>query len=245
MQMNWRLFFFLSLTLLSGFTDSFTEDLKAGPDLSRLISIDRMIIRTPLLRGDQWQDGGHSLYGFGEVHEATTIITDNTLTNRQATDPEQTLLVAGKKKANLIRSLVATLVIIGVALLPKGIMIYYVWRKSRTRQPNEQNDTQAELLGDSDEEEIRNLAIHHDPLFLDRFRHTYPEFTRKLLQKHPTLLKSDFLLCAMVFLDFSSKEIATYTFLQHRSVQTKKSRLRKKMQLPPTTDLYQYLRSIA
>jgi len=203
-----------------------------------------MIIRTPLLRGNQLHGGAHSLYGFREVHEATTIITDNTFTNRQTTDHGQTLLVAGKKKANLIRSLVATMVIIGVALLPKGIMIYYVWRKSRTRQQNEQNDTQVELLGDSDEE-IRNLAIHHDPLFLDRFRHTYPEFTRKLLQKHPALLKSDFLLCAMVFLDFSSKEIATYTFLQHRSVQTKKGRLRKKMQLPPTTDLYQYLRSIA
>lgn len=244
MQMNWRLFFFLSLSLLSCFTDPFTVDLQAGTCLLRLISIDRMITGNALQYGEQVHGVAQRLYVFGAVHEVTPVNSDNTLTNPQTADREQTLLVSGKKKTNMIRSLIATMVIIGVALLPKGIMIYYVWRKSRTKQHDEENDTQAELTGDIYEEEIRDLAMKNDPLFLDRFRHTYPEFTRKLLQKHPTLLKSDFLLCAMVFLDFSSKEIATYTFLQHRSVQTKKGRLRKKMQLPPSTDLYWYLRSI-
>ena len=245
MQMNWRLFFFLCLSLMSSFTDPFTEDLKAGTDLSRLPSIDRMITGNALQYGEQVYGVIQQLYGLGEIHEVTPILTDNTSTTTRTTDHGQTVPVAGKKRANMIRSLIATMVIIGVALLPKGIMIYYVWRKSHARQPDDAKETQAELTGGIDEEEIRNLAIKNDPLFLDRFRHAYPEFTRKLLQKHPTLLKSDVLLCAMVFLDFSAKEIATYTFLQHRSVQTKKGRLRKKMQLPPTTDLYQYLRSIA
>ncbi len=245
MQMNWRLFFFLSLSLLSGFADPFTEDIKAGIDLSRLISIDLTTTGNLLNPVDRMPGVVDRLYRFGEVHEASPILTDNTFTNPQTTDHGQTLLVAGKKKAHLIRSLVATLVIIGVALLPKGIMIYYVWRKSRTRQPDDGKDRQAEPTGDIYDEEIRNLAMKNDPLFLDRFRHTYPEFTRKLLHKHPTLLKSELLLCAMVFLDFSSKEIAAYSYLQHRSVQTKKSRLRKKMQLPSTIDLYTYIRSFA
>lgn len=179
MQMNWRLFFFLSLSVSSGLMNPFTEDLKAGMNLP------------------------------------------------------------------LIRSLITTLVIIGVVLMPKGIMIYIIWRKSRKKQIDEGKNKQAELTVDIYYEEIRNLAIKNDPVFLERFQEAYPDFTRRLLQKHPTLLKSEFSLCTMIFLNFSSKEIATYTFLQHRSVQTKKGRLRKKMQLSSSTDLYKYIRSFA
>lgn len=244
--MNWRLLFILSLSLLSGFIDPFTENLDVGLDLPCLSDNELMTTKDPSHLMDRIHNEKERFYGVAGIHEETQIISDNTLTNRRTRDRGQNLLIlSGKKNANLIRSMISVMVIIGVALLPKGIMIYIIWRKSRSKQIDEEKDLPAELMPGIYEEEIRNLAIRNDPVFLDRFRQTYPEFTRKLLQKHPKLLKSELMLCAFVFLDFSSKEIATYTFLQHRSVQTKKGRLRKKLQLSSSTDLYKYIRSFA
>ena len=82
-----------------------------------------------------------------------------------------------------------------------------------------------------------------NPIFLKQFAEVYPDFIQRILYKHPQLSKSELTLIAMIFLNFSSKEIAEYTFIQHRSVLTNKSRLRKKMQLSSYMDLYRYIKS--
>ena len=89
------------------------------------------------------------------------------------------------------------------------------------------------------------LAKANDPLFSIRFQETYPEFTHNLFKKHPDLIKGEFLLCAMIFLNYSSKQIAEYTQVKHRSIQTRKSRLRKKMNLFPEVDLHYYMKTFA
>lgn len=86
-------------------------------------------------------------------------------------------------------------------------------------------------------------AKNNDPTLLEQFQGTYPAIIRKLWQINAGLTQSDLSLCAYIYLGFSSKEIAKYTFMQHRSVQTKKSRLRKKLHLEPEADLYLFLRS--
>lgn len=149
-------------------------------------------------------------------------------------------------KVEVTGALFIFLVILLLALIPKGILIYYTWRKSGEKHKSEIKETvitHPEPKIDSHFQDIRELAIKNDPLFLERFTEVYPNFTQQIMKKHPDLLKSELSLCAMIFLNFSSKEIAEYTFIQHRSVQTKKSRLRKKMHLFPSTDLYSYIRS--
>lgn len=149
-------------------------------------------------------------------------------------------------KIEMTGTLFVILVIGFLTLMPKGILILYAWRKSKKNRHSENNDTltrETEPKIDLYFEEIRELAINNDPLFLKRFTEVYSDFIRRILETHPGLLKSELSLCAMIFLNFSSKEIAEYTFIQHRSVQTNKSRLRKKMQLTSSTDLYQYIRS--
>ncbi|MEF9478878.1 hypothetical protein OWR28_15180 [Chryseobacterium sp. 1B4] len=44
----------------------------------------------------------------------------------------------------------------------------------------------------------------------------------------------------MLKLHFTSKEIASYTLVQHRSVQQKKYRIRKKLNIPKETDIYHF-----
>lgn len=94
-------------------------------------------------------------------------------------------------------------------------------------------------------DEVLMLARKNDPAFLTRFQEVYPDFSRNLLTKHPDIVSTEFSFCAMIFLNLSSKEIAQYTFIEHRSVQTKKTRLRKKLGVSPGVDLYHYLQSLA
>lgn len=93
--------------------------------------------------------------------------------------------------------------------------------------------------------EIIELAKTNKPAFLKRFQEIYPEPTKRLLKKHPYLTNSELNLAAMIFLNFTSKEIATYTYVEHRTVQTKKNRLRKKLNLPSGASLELYLISFA
>jgi DNA-binding CsgD family transcriptional regulator len=48
----------------------------------------------------------------------------------------------------------------------------------------------------------------------------------------------------MLKLRFSSKEIANYTFVQHKSVQQKKYRIRKRLNIPAETDIYDFFENV-
>lgn len=94
-------------------------------------------------------------------------------------------------------------------------------------------------------EQIIQLAKKNDVGFLALFQETYPEVCQQLLKINANLSPSDLSFCAMIWLGFSSKEMAQYSSMEHRSVQTKKYRLRKKLHLEAQTDLYQFIRSIS
>jgi tetratricopeptide (TPR) repeat protein len=81
--------------------------------------------------------------------------------------------------------------------------------------------------------------------FFPKFQETYPELCEELLKINSNLSRSDLAFCALIWLGFSSKEIAQSISMEHRSVQTKKYRIRKKLNLESETDLYRFFRSIS
>lgn len=81
-------------------------------------------------------------------------------------------------------------------------------------------------------EEVIGLAKKNDSAFLLKFRELHPDFISALLKINPDLENSELAFCAMLKLRFSSKEIADYTFVQHKSVQQKKYRIRKDLISP-------------
>ncbi len=93
-------------------------------------------------------------------------------------------------------------------------------------------------------ENIIQLAKEKKTDFFPKFQEAYPELCNELLKINSNLSKSDLSFCAMIWLGFSSKEIAQYISMEHRSVQTKKYRIRKKLNLEAETDLYRFFRSI-
>ncbi|PTT34250.1 hypothetical protein DBR28_13745 [Chryseobacterium sp. HMWF028] len=93
-------------------------------------------------------------------------------------------------------------------------------------------------------EEVIQLAKNNDTEFLTRFQEVYPELIPRLLKIEPQLLNTELKFCALLFLNFSTKDIAAYTFVQPQSVQTRKNRLRKKLGIPSNVDIYVWMKNI-
>ncbi|MGX9985050.1 hypothetical protein [Soonwooa purpurea] len=98
---------------------------------------------------------------------------------------------------------------------------------------------------DNNFEELINLAKKNAPEFFIIFSETYPEFVDALKKSYPQLTSSELSFCAMLYMNFSSKDIAEYTFVTLRAVQIRKNRLRKKLYIDSNIDLYQWIRALA
>ncbi len=78
-------------------------------------------------------------------------------------------------------------------------------------------------------------------MFLEAFNNADQQFLTKLNKKHPNLSPNDIKLCAYLRLNLSSKEIAPLLNISTRSVEIKRYRLRKKMNLEHDENLTEYI----
>jgi tetratricopeptide (TPR) repeat protein len=81
-------------------------------------------------------------------------------------------------------------------------------------------------------EEIVALAKRDLSIFYAKFQEVFPNFSKRIVEVAPTLVLSELQLCAYLKLNFSTKEIAIYTKSSVESINQKKYRLRKKMNIP-------------
>ncbi|MDO6601058.1 triple tyrosine motif-containing protein [Tenacibaculum sp. 1_MG-2023] len=81
-------------------------------------------------------------------------------------------------------------------------------------------------------------------LFKEAFNNADKDFIKKIKLKHTVLTPNDLRLCAYLRLNLSSKEIAPLLNISPRSVEIKRYRLRKKMNLPHETNLTNYILEI-
>ena len=78
-------------------------------------------------------------------------------------------------------------------------------------------------------------------LFKEAFDNADKDFLKLVKVKHSNLTPNDLKLCAYLRLNLSSKEIAPLLNISPRSVEVKRYRLRKKMNLPPKSSLTNYI----
>jgi AraC family transcriptional regulator, chitin signaling transcriptional activator len=78
-------------------------------------------------------------------------------------------------------------------------------------------------------------------LFEEAFNNADKDFLKKIKSKHQSLTHNDLRLCAYLRLNLSSKEIAPLLNISPRSVEVKRYRLRKKMNLDHETSLTTYI----
>ncbi len=151
------------------------------------------------------------------------------------------------------RQFIWLLTVIIVILLALLYLLYRYFNKKRKEKliekdlaiqlKEQESNVLRKRLNDAFDE-IVTLASENSPFFLARFQEVYPEICQKLLKINPNLVNTELKLCAMIWLNFSSKEIARFTFVQPKTVQVKKYRLRKKLGIPKNEDLYHWMSSI-
>ncbi len=81
-------------------------------------------------------------------------------------------------------------------------------------------------------------------LFQEAFNNADKNFLKKIKNKHENLTPNDLRLCAYLRLNLSSKEIAPLLNISPRSVEVKRYRLRKKMNLEHNMNLTDYILSL-
>lgn len=135
-------------------------------------------------------------------------------------------------------------IILGMGIL-SAFGLYYFTKKRKSAQIIDV-ETSYEKTGPSTEvlQQLIELLDKNDPTFLINFELAFPEFAANLSQRHPELQPSEREFCAMLKLKLSTKEIAKYTFIETRTVQNKKYRLRKKLEIPQEIDIYYYIDQI-
>jgi DNA-binding CsgD family transcriptional regulator/uncharacterized membrane-anchored protein YhcB (DUF1043 family) len=92
-----------------------------------------------------------------------------------------------------------------------------------------------------------NKNINEDDtwdMFKEAFNNADKDFLKKVKKAHPLLTPNDLRLCAYLRLNLSSKEIAPLLNISVRSVEIKRYRLRKKMDLAHELGLVEYILSI-
>ena len=91
----------------------------------------------------------------------------------------------------------------------------------------------------------KNITNNDDwKLFEEAFNNADKDFLNKIKSKHNELTPNDLKLCAYLRLNLSSKEIAPLLNISHKSVEVKRYRLRKKMNLPHNLNLTSYILEI-
>ena len=81
----------------------------------------------------------------------------------------------------------------------------------------------------------------HWNTFQQAFNEIDKQFLSKLKKKHPNLTPLDLRLCIYLRLNMTSKEIAPLFNISYKSVEVKRYRLRRKMDLPPQKNLIHYI----
>lgn len=144
----------------------------------------------------------------------------------------------------LVYTLVTTLVL-GAGLI---YFTFFFYKKYKERSLDKKDTPLDDLTGkdqyNESFKEVVVLAKQNKPEFLTRFNQLFPEFSAKILSVNDTVQSSELRFCAYLYLNFSTKDIAEYTFISVRTVQTKKYKLRKKLNIPGDVDIYMWLNDL-
>lgn len=81
-------------------------------------------------------------------------------------------------------------------------------------------------------------------VFEQHFKNVHEDFNTILSHRFPKLTPTELKVCSLIKTGLTSKEIANMLFITHRTVELHRTRIRKKMELPHSTNLTSYLASL-
>lgn len=155
------------------------------------------------------------------------------------------LAIEQEKERNNLYLIIAA--IAGIALV--SIAAVFIIRKRNTRRDllfEEQKKIINEKIVETDKlkkkvdtsiNDLSKMATSNNPFFISKFKEVYPEFYEKLTSQYPELTNHDIKFIAYLRLNLTNKEIGQCGNVTVRAVETKKYRLKKKLELPSDKDL--------
>ncbi|WP_181369459.1 LuxR C-terminal-related transcriptional regulator [Flavobacterium album] len=136
---------------------------------------------------------------------------------------------------------------IGFGLVLLLMSVYLVMLQRKNKELSRQEKVSEEYLKEHsdvtmvDEATLSRLiemVKNDDQAFMAAFYNCFPLFLEKLRDIHPTIVPSETEFCALLKLNLSTKDIARYKNIEPKSVQNKKYRIRKKLNVPDDVDIY-------
>ncbi|WP_407500527.1 tetratricopeptide repeat protein [Elizabethkingia anophelis] len=123
-----------------------------------------------------------------------------------------------------------------------GLFIFYYFKKKKESTLNTQ--ILSKKLDENKFGDLLVLAKQNSPEFIVLFNELYPNLFTSLKKIDPNVRNSELSFCAMGYLNFSTKDIATYTSVTIRAVEVRKNRLRKKYNISPAIDFNNWMRNL-
>lgn len=124
---------------------------------------------------------------------------------------------------------------------------YFVYKQSK------QNKTQLSVLNEKTEidnedtddhkklNQLIEMAESNNSAFYLKFQEVFPDFNQTLLNRNQKLTQSDLEYCAMMKLNFDTKKIAIIKKNSVGAVESKKHRIRKKLNITSDENIYIWL----
>lgn len=173
--------------------------------------------------------------------------------NRQVIDTVLHQVLNAKDKEENIKKNRYTAIIGAILIFAVVAFIYLFWRARNNRhvlrekdiilhEKESVNKALNKTIQENKFNDLLTLAKGNSPEFLILFTELYPEFIQALKALDPKIRNTELEFCAMAFLNFSTKNIAEYTFVTTRAVQIRKNRFRKKFGIPSDVDFNIWMR---
>ena len=154
------------------------------------------------------------------------------------------------QKSKLFRIIIWALLFISISV-GVFLVVRNMEGKRKIARKNKQLTSKKEQIGLLEEElesnifqDIVELAKNNSPEFLPLFGEGYPEFIEAMKKLDPNIRSSELYFCALAYLNFSTKDIATFTFVTPRAVQVRRNRMRKKYNILSEVDFNEWFRSL-
>lgn len=175
--------------------------------------------------------------------------------NKMLSDFILSEIVKEKDEDSSIRIKIFIYVVVGLLSLTILLGVFLIFRnrrhKRRLMRKNRQLESTTEKIELLEEElesniyeDIVELAKSNSPEFLPLFEKGYPEFVSAMKNLNPSIRSSELSFCALAYLNFSTKDIADFTFVTIRAVQVRRNRLRKKYDIPSEADFNEWFRGL-
>lgn len=158
------------------------------------------------------------------------------------------ILISENQKKYLIRALnekekpvigKGIWIILSVGFIFFIFLIFLILRNRKKRNVLEENRI-LENETQYDYSKLVELLQKKDKSFMMHFEEAFPDFSRKLLELNPKMVRTEIEFCALLKLKIPTKDIAIYTNVEAKTVRNKKYRIKKKLNIPDGTDIYQW-----